>query len=154
MAEGTKAGTKPQASEFEFPPATTMVTPLSTAASTASATTPKRPQRPKGHWPPKLMLPTAGRLEEAAAKSMPPIMVSKPPAPLSPSTFTPYTKALVATPNLVPAAVPAQCVPCPWLSAAQLRSPLHSTSLPEDRSAPGEARLPKSLCVVRTPVSS
>jgi len=54
MAFGTKAGENPHASLLSFPPATTTVTPLSTAVSTATF---------MAFWvpdPPKLILATAG----------------------------------------------------------------------------------------------
>merc|ERR1719464_2405832 len=63
MALGTKAGVNSQASLLLFPPATTTVTPASTAASTASA---------MACWvplPPKLIDATAGRVGLVANQS-------------------------------------------------------------------------------------
>merc|ERR1719336_450412 len=60
--------------------------------------------------------------------------------PLPPRTFTLLTLAEGATPKLSPAAVPAQCVPCPCTSPAHVRSPLHSTGEPEVMSRAGTAR--------------
>jgi len=51
--------------------------------------------------------------------------------------------------------VPAQWVPCPCLSKAQLVSDaLHSLGVLDRTSKVGMARPPKSLCVVRMPVSA
>merc|ERR1719401_1298921 len=60
IADGTKAGENLQASVLLLPPATTTVTPAATAPSTACTMAAWLPN------PPKLMLATAGRIEEVA----------------------------------------------------------------------------------------
>ena len=48
------------------------------------------------------------------AHSMPSIAYSFVPRPLHPSTITGTMVVSLATPTVVPATVPAQCVPCQW----------------------------------------
>lgn len=91
------------------------------------------------------MLATEAPLWFCVTQSMPATTCSVVPEPLSSSTRTATTFAFLATPCEVPAMVPATCVPWPLPSSA-----LSSLST---ASKPDVARPPKSLWVVRTPVS-
>lgn len=91
------------------------------------------------------MLATEGPEWCWVTQSMPATTCSVLPEPLSSSTRTATSFAFLATPCAVPAMVPATCVPWPLPSSAL--SSLSTASKPE------VARPPKSLCVVRMPVS-
>jgi len=91
-ALGTKAGEKPQASEFSLPAATTTVTPALTAASTASFIAWMVP------LPPRLMLATAGRVLLVANQSNAEKLHDQDPLPWSDRTFTELICADGATP--------------------------------------------------------
>ena len=95
--------------------------------------------------PPRLMLATAGLTALAVTQSTPAMTWSKVPEPAQLSTRTPTSWTPLATPKELPPTVPATCVPCPWQSSA-------SASL-SMKSKPWLARPPKSVCVIRMPVS-
>lgn len=82
MALAAKAGEKLQESEFEFPAATTTVTPLLVAASITEVYPESAP------WPPKLMLSTAGRRPEVVTQSMAEYCQDRAPEPESLRVFT------------------------------------------------------------------
>merc|ERR1719384_465899 len=147
MALSANAGLKLQASLLLLPAATTTTTPALTAASMTVVYPGSAP------FPPRLMLITAGLTPLTVTQSIALYCQDRDPDPWSLNVFTERTDASVATPKVAPAAVPAQCVPCPCLSAAQFKSPLHSTALPLVISRAELARLPNSRCVTRTPVS-
>merc|ERR1719422_1443693 len=149
MADGLKPGVIMQVSSNELPAAATAINPEFTMVSIASPTA-RSTSRPA-----KLMLTTAGRSVLIDTQSIAAMTHDHSPPPRSLRALTPLTLAAGATPNVLPAAVPAQCVPWPWPSRAQLWAPLHSTRLPlfDPKSTAGLARLPNSSCVTRTPVS-
>lgn len=91
------------------------------------------------------MLATAGLTALAVTQSMPATTPAVVPEPLLFSTRTPTILAFLATPCAVPATVPATCVPWPLPSCDTLSL---STA-----SKPLKARPPKSLWLMRTPVS-
>jgi len=149
MAASTKAGEYLHESSFSFPAATTTTTPALVAAFTAVLVEELVP------LPPRLMLAIRGWRPLLAIQSKAELDQDNLPVPSSPKTLTPYTRARVATPNDLPAALPAQWVPCPCRSREQVEELLeHSCNEPPVRSKPGTARLLNSLCVWRTPVSN
>src|SRR6266545_3652178 len=86
----------------------------------------------------------AGVKLHASELEMPAAIAEKLPEPLQSSTFTATRCTPLATPYEVPPTVPDTCVPCP-LQSVLLPSP---TVL-----VPQVARPPKSLWLVRIPVS-
>jgi len=117
IALGTKAGLLKHASVFSLPAATTTVTPDSVALSIAILKASIRPDHPK------LILMTAGLGPFSMIQSMAPVLARTGPNPKSSTTFTAWSVMSLATPYTPPPTVPAQWVPWPCPSAAQLRSP-------------------------------
>lgn len=117
IAFSAKAGENWQELPLELPAATTTVTPACVAALTAVVYPLSLPE------PPKLMLRTAGLLPEVVIQSMAVNCHERAPEPSSPSVFTAWRVASLATPKVRPAALPAQCVPWPWRSWAQFLLP-------------------------------
>merc|ERR1719401_121168 len=140
MAVATKAGEKLQASLLLLPAATTTTTPASVAAPIEAVYDGSAP------LPPRLMLMTAGRSPFAVTQSIATICQERAPDPWSDKVLTACKFAVLATPNVSPPAVPAQCVPWPWRSKAQEVSEPHTCRDPEVISMAGTARPPKSLC--------
>lgn len=87
-----------------LPAATTTVTPLLCMFATAVSMELLAP-------PPRLMFATAGFTALAATQSIPASTPDQVPEPAQSRTRTGMTFALLATPHVVPATVPATCVP-------------------------------------------
>ena len=107
IASAANAGEKLQASELEFPAATTTVMPATVAAPIALVYAGSEP------LPPRLMLMIDGFTPLALNQSIAAICQERAPELRSESVMSEKTVASLATPNVVPAAVPAQCVPWP-----------------------------------------
>src|SRR5688572_1079435 len=89
--------------------------------------------------PPRLRLATAGPVVWLRTlQSRPAITPDKLPDPLQSSTRTGTTVAFLATPYVLPATVPATCVPCPLQSLV----PLPSATV----VCPDVSRSPNSAC--------
>eukprot|EP00966_Prymnesium_polylepis_P249023 5757642-Prymnesium_polylepis.1 len=95
----------------------------------------------------------------SSAQSIPARTPAPDPVPWHDSTCTDTIVACLATPYVVPAAVDAQCVPCPEqvdeAIPPKIQSEPHVVSVPVWHPAlqPARARPPKSACEMRTPVS-
>ena len=111
IACGTRAGETLHASTESFPAATTVVTPSWIirwrAVSSVGLET-----------PPRLRLATAGAPAPwwAVIQSIPVRRSESVPLPSQPRMRTGTMVAPFATPYVLPAIVPAMCVPCPWQS--------------------------------------
>merc|ERR1719296_719658 len=105
MAAAAKAGEKLHASLLLLPAATTTTTPASVAAPIEAVEEGSAPR------PPRLMLRTAGLAPFTVIQSMAAICQERAPEPRSDNVLTACKDAVLATPNVVPPAVPAQCVP-------------------------------------------
>src|SRR5687767_9075643 len=137
-ALGALAGDCVQASIALLPAAMEYVIPAAIEAATAAS-------RSGNELPPRLMLATAGNTAFAVTQSTPAITCVKEPKPAQSSTRTATRFTSLATPQVVPPTVPDTCVPWPLQSSA-----MGSLSM---KSNPWLACPPKSLCVIRIPVS-
>ena len=136
IAEATRAGDELHALALELPAASAYVMPELIELATALSSVVLAP-------PPRLMLATAGFTAFEVTQLTPLITPAVVPLPEQLSTLTATRRTPLATPYLVPPTVPATCVP--W--------PLQSVLLVSTVLVPQVARPPKSLCVVRMPVS-
>mmetsp|Transcript_42703 Transcript_42703/g.100085 ORF Transcript_42703/g.100085 Transcript_42703/m.100085 type:complete len:208 (+) Transcript_42703:570-1193(+) len=75
------------------------------------------------------------------------------PEPVHMSTCTATTVTRLAMPQTLPPAVDAQCVPWPWHGDASSITPRGTQPAPLPAAQPASARPPKSVWLMRTPVS-
>ena len=141
LARGLAAGLIRQASSPRLPAAATTTRPESATRATARS-------RAEEYSPPRLMFTTPGTSSGwfATIQSRAAATPAEVPEPSQLRTRTGTIVAALATPQRVPASVPATWVPCPW------QSPVPTPS--EMTEKPSSTRPARSWCVACTPVST